>query len=594
MTDIATTASPARSIVFVDSRVQDAATLLQGLDPGTEVVFLQAGQDGLAQMAAALGDRGDVGAVQVIAHGSAGQLWLGSRFLDNTTLQQPEVQALLAALGRGLTAEGDLLIYACNTAEGSAGAQFVSTLAALTGADVAASDDRTGAGGDWDLEISTGSIEQATMLSAQGEAAYQHGLATLTVTTGADSGLDANFGADQVADLADGAGLSLREALYWAQNGDTVTFNADMTVSLSTKASADSLLILDKNLTIDGDWDNDGTADVTLDGQYKGRVLEVTTGTTAMLDGLVITQGLLAGKGGDAWEGVATSAADALGAGILNSGTLTVVNSTISANVATGGGGGGAGVGGAGGGGSGFNGIGGGAGGNQIYNNKLGAPGGMGIGGGGAADTPPPSGSTGGSAGSGPYVTRLGGNGGTSTDGGLGGLGYAPYSAPAGGKGGKVTGAGGGGGADLSIHGAPPTSGAMAAPQQVPFTSPARGFFFSPTVRYPVTWAQGAAAVLLKPARRALVDRVLAPSTTWASCITTRARPPSPPTRAGVGRLAMAEQQRQVLRSWPATQPAPPPGPTTCPPRSPAPPFRPTAPIRPAITWTSRSPTTRP
>lgn len=66
-------------------------------------MFLQAGQDGLAQMAAALGEMGDVGAVQVIAHGSAGRLWLGSRFLDNTTLQQPEVQALLAGLGRGLT-----------------------------------------------------------------------------------------------------------------------------------------------------------------------------------------------------------------------------------------------------------------------------------------------------------------------------------------------------------------------------------------------------------------------------------------------------------------------------------------------------------
>ena len=46
MTDIATTASRARSIVFIDIRVQDAATLLQGLKPGTEVVFLQAGQDG--------------------------------------------------------------------------------------------------------------------------------------------------------------------------------------------------------------------------------------------------------------------------------------------------------------------------------------------------------------------------------------------------------------------------------------------------------------------------------------------------------------------------------------------------------------------
>ena len=73
MTDTSAS-SPARSIVFVDSRVQDAATLLQGFPPGAEVVYLKAGEDGLAQMAAALGERGDVGAVHVLAHGSAGQL----------------------------------------------------------------------------------------------------------------------------------------------------------------------------------------------------------------------------------------------------------------------------------------------------------------------------------------------------------------------------------------------------------------------------------------------------------------------------------------------------------------------------------------
>lgn len=189
MTDIATTASPARSIVFIDSRVQDAATLLQGLDPGTEVVFLQAGQDGLAQMAAALGEQGDVAAVQVIAHGSAGQLWLGSRFLDNTTLQQPEVQALLASLGRGLTAEGDLLVYACNTAQGSEGAQFVSNLAALTGADVAASDDRTGAGGDWELEISSGALQTGNFLNGAALTQYAQDLILRTVTSNADNGV---------------------------------------------------------------------------------------------------------------------------------------------------------------------------------------------------------------------------------------------------------------------------------------------------------------------------------------------------------------------------------------------------------------------
>lgn len=339
MTDIAHTASLARSIVFIDSRVQDATTLLQGLEPGTEVVFLQAGLDGLAQMAAALGERGDVGAVQVIAHGSAGQLWLGSTFLDNAALQSPEVQALLAALGRGLTADGDLLVYACNTAEGGEGAQFISTLAALTGADVAASDDRTGADGDWELEISTGGISAVAALPEQSGASYPYSLATLTVTTGADNGADGSFGADQAADAADGAGLSLREALNWAQSGDTVTFSAGTT--LVTLAGTE--LQISKSLTIDGDLDNNGTPDVTINANYKSRVIDITAGTVT-LEGLVITHGSLSGNGGNGGAssgGGATDGNAALGAGVRNAGTLTINNTNITVNGAAGGGGGG-------------------------------------------------------------------------------------------------------------------------------------------------------------------------------------------------------------------------------------------------------------
>ena len=309
-----TTQTPTREIVFVDSRVKDAATLLKGLPPGAEVVYLQAGEDGLQQMAAALGERGDVASVHVLAHGSAGQLWLGSSFLDNTTLAAHS--NALAALGRGLTADGDLLIYACDMASGEAGAQLVSTLAQLTGADVAASNNRTGAGGDWDLEISTGSIETQAVLSQAAMAQYNHALATLTVTTGADTG----------------AG-SLRAAIASATSGDAITFNAGITtVTLATG----QLVISNKNLTIDGDLDNNGTPDVTIDANYTSGVLKIESGTVT-LDGLIITHGLLAGNGGDAGAAGASS----LGAGIHNAGTLTLNSVTVTHNFATGGGGGG-------------------------------------------------------------------------------------------------------------------------------------------------------------------------------------------------------------------------------------------------------------
>ena len=61
-----------------------------------------------------------------------------------------------------LSDDADILVYGCNFAAGEKGAEAVMLLAGLTGADVAASEDLTGAarqGGDWDLETRIGLIE---------------------------------------------------------------------------------------------------------------------------------------------------------------------------------------------------------------------------------------------------------------------------------------------------------------------------------------------------------------------------------------------------------------------------------------------------
>ena len=78
---------------------------------------------------------------------------------------------------------------------------------------------------------------------------------------------------------------------------------------------------------------------MTLDANYHSRVLQVQAGSNVMLDGLVITRGLVSGDGGDAGSGLA--AANAFGGGIWNAGTLTLLNTSVTANAAAGGGGGG-------------------------------------------------------------------------------------------------------------------------------------------------------------------------------------------------------------------------------------------------------------
>ncbi|TLG93377.1 DUF4347 domain-containing protein [Pseudomonas edaphica] len=418
-------AVPGQTVVFVDARVKDSADLLKGVAPGTQVVQLDASKDGLQQIADYLGSHQGVSSVQIIAHGNSGDLWLGSTYLsaDNVTARS----AVLAQIGQDMNAGGDILIYACNTAEGDKGISFVDSLASLTGRDIAASSNRTGTGGDWTLEVATGSIESHTALSYQGMSGYQYSLATITVTNGADSGVG-----------------SLRAALSSAVAGDTVTFStAGMTVNLNTQ------LVISKNLTIEGDLDHNGTPDVTISGQYKTQVFTVNSGVTATLDGLVITKGLMAGNGGNGGSG--TTASNLLGAGISNFGNLTLNNVSVTANAASGGGGGGgvAGgdVGGAGGGGGAVGGGNGGHGGitgsgTGVYAGTAGTANQGGAGGGYRTMGGNGGSSTGGAGSTGIYGYTNGSVGGTAASGGLsigGGGGGSGWNG-AGGRGGAAAG----------------------------------------------------------------------------------------------------------------------------------------------------------
>ena len=240
---------------------------------------------------------------------------------------------------------------------------------------------------------------------------YQYSLATITVANNGDSGVG-----------------SLRQALSDAVSGDSVAFAADMTINLNSQ------LIITKNLTIDGDRNNDGVADVTLSGQYKTSVLKVDAGFTATLDGLIITKGLAAGNGGNG----GSDASAAMGGGIVNAGNLTLNNVTVTANAASGGGGGGgvrnATVGGAGGGGGALGGQAGGRGGDAgngqgYYAGKSGT------------------GNTGGNGG-GYNLTVMGGRGGSSTggNGGAGAFGYSNGGKGATASNGTLSIGGGGGG----------------------------------------------------------------------------------------------------------------------------------------------------
>ncbi|MBA5685508.1 Ig-like domain-containing protein [Rugamonas apoptosis] len=189
-------------VVFVDPSVADYQSIIAATPANATIVVLDAGKDGVQQihdflahntgLVAAIDIVTNLASVDVVSHGSPGEIHLGSTVLNADNMAA--YSATLADIGSHLTAGADILLYGCDVAAGATGQQFIASLAAATGADVAASTDLTGAaaaGGDWVLEASTGTIETAAITDAAYTGTLDAATAVTAFTMSADSGTSA-------------------------------------------------------------------------------------------------------------------------------------------------------------------------------------------------------------------------------------------------------------------------------------------------------------------------------------------------------------------------------------------------------------------
>jgi len=174
------------SFVVIDSRVTNFNALIASFAADSEYVVLDLERDGMVQIVEALAGKSGYSSIQIISHGAPGAITLGSTMLDSTALHG--YSAELATIGSALLPAGDLMLYGCNVGAGDVGQQFVNMLAQLAGANVAASDDLTGAatfGGDWGLEVQNGAIESVVQPLVGLEGVLANSAPTLSVPTSA-------------------------------------------------------------------------------------------------------------------------------------------------------------------------------------------------------------------------------------------------------------------------------------------------------------------------------------------------------------------------------------------------------------------------
>ncbi|GLO12450.1 hypothetical protein PPUJ20028_10310 [Pseudomonas putida] len=175
--------SAARSLLVLDSRIENRDQLLSNLPGNVTAIVVNSGEDGLAAISAALAQLGKVDSIQVMSHGAAGQFTLGNRTVsaDNIGQLGDTLQQWRGNLNEG----ADIQLYGCDIGAGDAGKMLVNELARWTAADVGASSNATGAstaGGDWVLETRVGDLDQAIALSANAMASFDGLLADAAPT----------------------------------------------------------------------------------------------------------------------------------------------------------------------------------------------------------------------------------------------------------------------------------------------------------------------------------------------------------------------------------------------------------------------------
>ena len=151
--------SAAHQVVFIDSSVPDLQDLLDGLAPGVQAFVLAPSSDGIQQIAdlLAANNLSGLSSISIVGHGASGQIKLGSTVLADFDLSGDA--AALAQIGSALAQDGSLQLFACDTASGAAGQQFITDLSQFAGgANVQAATHDIGlttSGENWTLDAST-------------------------------------------------------------------------------------------------------------------------------------------------------------------------------------------------------------------------------------------------------------------------------------------------------------------------------------------------------------------------------------------------------------------------------------------------------
>jgi len=228
-----------KQIVFIDTQITDHESLISSFDKNTKVILINGNEDGFKKIEQTLEGEKNYSAIHIIGHGSAGQILFGNALLTNDNIEN--YNSTLKNIGQTLTSNGDILFYGCNIAANEKGENLIKRISKITKADIAASDDITGNGGDWVLEKKIGIIEtknvQALEYNHSLGTADLYGIASIDTSTTEENHSATNFKA-QSGGNNNGGQQSSSDKFIITQERSVVTSGSSLSFDVSAATSS--------------------------------------------------------------------------------------------------------------------------------------------------------------------------------------------------------------------------------------------------------------------------------------------------------------------------------------------------------------------
>ncbi len=261
-------------VVLIDNNLANSKQLAQAVLPGDKVWLYDSVHESASQVlsevetwAKSNGER--IEDLAILSHGVGGGFELGNQWITARSLLQ--TSAAWQQLGSVLAARANIELFGCDVAApGSTGQALINELANLTGAEVLASTNTTGAGGDWNLEAESAGATSPPASSVEGPfdyavlEEYKSTLAALQVTNTNDSGTGSFRQAILDADASSGPSTIVFDL-------STSDPNYNSSTGVWTISPASALPLITQPITIDA----------TTQPGYAGSPLVVLTGASA-------------------------------------------------------------------------------------------------------------------------------------------------------------------------------------------------------------------------------------------------------------------------------------------------------------------------